>query len=506
MSDACLVVTIDIGGSAAKAYAFDVLDRRSVGQFSAPYPALSDGADPGSFDPDGWWGAAVSALAGLVQQLALPSSSYLGVTVSAIRIPFVLIDKDGEPVGPSLLNKDRRALPDVSVMVDTIGATRLYETTGHFGAPEFGLAKLLWMRRTHPDVWRATDSVLQLHDWFIYRLSGVAASEPSSAGMSQMLNVEEGRWASDVLYGLDLDVTRFPELHKAGTRIGGLLESVADQTGLPSGLPVHLGGGDTHLSVISSGVWDPNVPVLVAGTTSPFHVTLDSIPSADERFPLLLSEHALPGRWALESNAGATGGIVGRTSDLGEITGAALEQTLVSRGFVLDRTLDLPLTVISGNPFFGPEGWAAVARPTVFGLRTEHRGEDVYGAALKGGGHAVKSILSILVARMPSAPPYIRMTGGMSTSSRWCQSIADVTGTEVRVRPLDQVAGLAGAALVVGEQLVQSASEIDEEIYVPSPVASWSEGQEEYETYLELYSLASRKSIEEDVTADACAR
>lgn len=504
MSDPRLVVTIDIGGSAAKAYAYDVHDERAVGQVSVSYPALGEGADPGSFDPDGWWSAAVSALADLVQKLGLPRSTYLGVTVSAIRIPFVLIDKDGRPVGPSLLNKDRRALPDVATMVDTIGASRLYETTGHFGAPEFGLAKLLWLRRTHPDVWRETATVLQLHDWFIYRLCGVTASEPSSAAMSQMLQVEEGRWANDLLDSLDFPTTHFPELHKAGTHVGGLLDVVAEQTGLPTGLPVHLGGGDTHLSVISSGVWDPHVPVLVAGTTSPFHVTQEHISSADERFPLLLSEHALPGRWALESNAGATGGIVGRTADLTDISGAPLERALVSRGFVLDRTPGLPLTVISGNPFFGPEGWAAVARPTIYGLRTEHRGADVYGAALHGGGHAVKSILSILVSRMPTAPPWIRMTGGMSTSERWCQSIADVTGAEVRVRPLDQVAGLAGAALVVGEQLIQSASQSDEVIYRPS--SSRSHGQEEYETYLDLYSRASRKSIEEDVTADACAR
>jgi sugar (pentulose or hexulose) kinase len=504
MSDPSLVVTIDIGGSAAKAYAFDVVNQRAAGQASASYPKLRADSDPGSFDPDEWWGAATSALSTLVQQLDVANSNYLGVTVSAIRIPFVLIDKDGAPVGPSLLNKDRRALRDVADMIETIGATRLYETTGHFGAPEFGLAKLLWMRRTHPEVWRSTATVLQLHDWFIYRLSGVAASEPSSAAMSQMLKVSESSWSADVLGGLGLAIDRFPQLHKAGTRIGGLLDAVALQTGLPAGLPVHVGGGDTHMSVISSGVWDPRVPVLVAGTTSPIHVTQDVVPSAEDRFPLLLSEHALPGRWALESNAGATGGIVGRTADLDDITGVPLEEVLRERGFTLDPTPDLPLTVISGNPFFGPEGWAAVARPTIFGLRPEHRGADVLGSALQGGGHAVKSILSILVSRMPSPPPYLRMTGGMSTSARWCQTIADVTGTEVRVRPLVKIAGLSGAALVAGEQLVNSASQIDEERYAPSSTRSRSE--DEHEAYLELYGVASRRSIEEDVTADACAR
>ncbi len=505
MSSSSLVITVDIGGSAAKAYAFDVAGQRAYGQVSVSYPGLRAGADPGSFDPGEWWGAAVSALTALVQQLDVSSSSYLGVTVSAIRIPFVLIDRDGMPIGPSLLNKDRRALSDVADLVSKVEVSRLYEITGHFGAPEFGLAKLLWFRRTRPDAWRRAETILQLHDWFIYRLSGVMASEPSSAAMSQMLEVAEGRWATEMLDALGLDSIYFPELHKAGTRIGGLLEDVAAQTGLPKGLPVHVGGGDTHLSAVSAGAWDPEVPVLVAGTTAPVHVGLDFIPPVDDRFPLLLSEHALAGRWTLESNAGATGGIVGRTADLAEMTGPSLEDALLRRGFVLDRTPEAPFTVISGNPFFGPEGWAAVARPTIFGLRPEHSGADVFAAGLQGGGYAVRSILSTLVSRLRSSPPFIRMTGGMSTSSRWCQTIANATNTDVVVRPLDEVAGLAGAALVVGEELVYATSQIEEQIYSPSTSAS-SCYEEEFETYLELYSLASRRSTEEDVTADACAR
>ncbi|HEV7958712.1 MAG TPA: FGGY family carbohydrate kinase, partial [Acidimicrobiales bacterium] len=95
MSDPSLVITLDIGGSAAKAYAFDVDGQRAFGQVSVSYPELPAGADPGSFDPDEWWGAAQRALALLVQKLDVPSSSYRAVTVSAIRIPFVLIDQEG---------------------------------------------------------------------------------------------------------------------------------------------------------------------------------------------------------------------------------------------------------------------------------------------------------------------------------------------------------------------------------------------------------------------------
>jgi sugar (pentulose or hexulose) kinase len=505
MSEPSFVITLDIGGSAAKAYAYDVVGQRAFGRVSVSYPKLCAGADPGSFEPDKWWGAAVRVLESLVQKLDVPSSSYCGLTVSTIRIPFVLLDRQGLVIGPSLLNKDRRALRDVDDAVVALGATHLYEVTGHFGAPEFGLAKLLWFRRTYPDAWSSVATVLQLHDWFVYQLSGEMASEPSSAAMSQMFDVANGVWATELLDNLGLPSDLFPEIHKAGTQIGGLVPTAAAQTGLPVGLPVHIGGGDTHLSAISAGAWDPHIPVVVAGTTSPVHVALDFIPPIDERFPLLLSEHALAGRWILESNAGATGGIVSGTVDLAEETGAQLEATLLRRGFVLDRSADVALTVISGNPYFGPEGWAKVARPTIFGLRPEHSGADVYTAALQGGSNALRAVLSTLVSRLRLSPPFIRMTGGMSTSPRWCQAIADVTKTNIIVRPLDEVAGLGGAALVVGEDLVDNSSHITEEIFHPRPSASRL-FEEEYETYLELYSLACHQSTEEDVKTDARAR
>src|SRR5262249_43252619 len=148
---------------------------------------------------------------------------------------------------PSLLNRDRRAAGQARALARTLGDRPLYETTGHWAAPEFGLPKLLWFRETYPEAWRAVDTILQLHGGFIYKLSGALVSEPSSAAMSQMMDIKAGGWAGDLLAAVDVPVSMLPPIHPAGTPAGTLLPEVAAQTGLPSGLPVHVGGGDTHL-------------------------------------------------------------------------------------------------------------------------------------------------------------------------------------------------------------------------------------------------------------------
>jgi xylulokinase len=476
-SDASIVVTLDIGGSAAKASAYDAARPASLGHAAAPYPRPAAGADPGLFDPQSWWRAALTALRDLREQLGEPAGRYLGITVSAIRIPFVLVDAGGEPVMPGLLNKDRRAQPYVGPAAAALGAERLYELTGHWPAPEFGLPKLLWARAAYPQAWRAARTILQLHDWFILRLSGTRASERSSAAMSQLVDVAAGTWAASLLDALDVPAGLLPGFIPAGGRAGGLLPVVARETGFAAGTPVHAGGGDTHMSALSAGA-GAGIPVVVAGTTAPSVLAvpaarLAQIP-ARGLFPLLVSEHVVAGQRVLETNAGATGSVAALLAGLEPAAGDELARALAQRGFAVTAgAAGEPLTVLAGHPFFGPDGWAAAPPPTVIGLRGTDRGADVYQACLAGISLALRATVGCLLRQSGAAPEFIAVTGGMSTSPAWTQLLADVTGVPVRVRPLEAISGRAGAVLVTGEELPGCpADEEDTRVHEPDPATA----------------------------------
>ena len=473
-TEASIVVTLDIGGSAAKASAYDAARQVCLGQAEAPYPDPQPGADPGLFDPAGWWLAAVAALRELQQRVDQPAGRYLGITVSAIRIPFVLVGTDGAAVMPGLLNLDGRARNHVEQAAAPLGADGLYRLTGHWPSPGWGLPKLLWTRDRYPDAWRATRNVLQLHDWFVYRLSGVIASEPSSAGMSQMLDVRGGRWAISLLDSLSIPNAVLPGLLPPGSRAGGLLRDVAEQTGLAAGTPVHIGGGDTHMSALSAAAGD-GIPVVVAGTTAPVVLAVPEARTAgpaQELYPLLISDHVVAGQRILEANAGQTGLVAMRLDGLSGMSGGMLAQALADRGFTLEGGgPDEPLTVLSGQPFFGPFTEVSWRPPTVIGLRDSCTGEDVYHACLHGICLAIRGTLSGLLRQSGTTPPFIVATGGMSRSASWAQLLADVTGTEVRVRPLDRILGRAGALVVTGENLPGHDDEGDEHISMYEPRA-----------------------------------
>jgi sugar (pentulose or hexulose) kinase len=206
---------------------------------------------------------------------------------------------------------------------------------------------------------------------------------------------------------------------------------------------------------------------------------------------LLLSPGALVDQWVLESNAGPTGGVVGQLAPLTAVSGEQLEAGLVSRGFVIEDRIDAPLTVLTGNPCFGPVGWANTLAPTVIGLRGTNSGKDVLAAAIAGSCYAVRSMLSCLQEGYGEQPAFVVATGGMSTSAPWCQLLADVTGHQVRVRPLSKVTGLAGAALVAGDETVASVDDDDVLIYEQT-AAGTSGHREGHARYEQLYKTLQR--------------
>jgi sugar (pentulose or hexulose) kinase len=86
VSEPSVVVTLDIGGSAAKATAYDIRARATLATTSTPYPAIAGTGDPGLFDPLAWWSSALRALSSLANTLDLAGHRYLGVTVSATGV------------------------------------------------------------------------------------------------------------------------------------------------------------------------------------------------------------------------------------------------------------------------------------------------------------------------------------------------------------------------------------------------------------------------------------
>lgn len=161
MQDGHIVVTLDFGGSGAKASGFDVVSWSRTVSVAKSYPVLPFSCDDGECDVEPWWRAPMRTLCTLVEVVARRSRHYLGVPVSALRIPVALANADREVMRSSFLNPGRKAGPQIDIG-KTVGAAEFDQQAGHWAVPKFRPAKPLWVRRSDPESWRSVRPLLQL--------------------------------------------------------------------------------------------------------------------------------------------------------------------------------------------------------------------------------------------------------------------------------------------------------------------------------------------------------
>lgn len=442
-----VVAGLDFGGGAVKACVADVDsgDVLSVAQRATTtlYPA------PGraEFEPDQWWQAGAEAMREAVGACGQSPAEFVAITATSLRQGYVLLDGEAE-VGRGVVNSDRRGAEELDRVREVIGKGRLYDITGHWSAPQLTLPKLLSEQRSSSDRWRRTETVLFVHDWVLWRLSGERASEPSMASAGQMLDIKARTWATDLLSELGIDIAVLPPLRDAGSVIGELRDAAL---GLPLGIPVLIGGGDTQVAACGAGGLGRGIVSIVAGTTTPLMVSTDKIPNDRLRHPWV-SAHLLPGRWAVETNAGYTG----MSFDwLASLTGRDAVELAAEAATSEPGAAGISAVVAARS--WTEEAWSDRAPNALIGFEPGHRRADVARAFLEAHAYAIRGNLEDLERALGAALDQVCLLGGAGRSRDFAQLVADVTARPIRQADQGYPAGrafawLAARAVVPGTQ------------------------------------------------------
>ena len=178
-----VVVTLDMGGSSAKASAFDAASGRSVGCVKVMYGPFAPQGDAAEYVADERLQNAYGALEALVRAVGREPGSYLGITVGAARGPFVLLDHAGDVVPPTLLNNDKRPSVQGARLRSEVGAEDLYRLTGQWPGCPMGPATAAVVPRRFSrclatDVYRGTAARLAS----LYKLCGRACKRTFVGG------------------------------------------------------------------------------------------------------------------------------------------------------------------------------------------------------------------------------------------------------------------------------------------------------------------------------------
>ncbi len=190
-----VLVGIDVGTSSVRAIAFDRRGRR-IAAATRPTP-LRLTETGGEYDPEAIYACVEDNLAGIARTLS--GRRVAGIAVASVGESCVLIDESGRALAPSIVWHDRRTAAEAPAIENALGRERVFVLSGHAVEPIFTLAKLIWMRAHWPEAMAKARRVLMMADWIAYRLSGVAATDPTLASRTLYFDVRQRQWSEELL-------------------------------------------------------------------------------------------------------------------------------------------------------------------------------------------------------------------------------------------------------------------------------------------------------------------
>ena len=224
---------------------------------------------------------------GVLDALTAAGSGLASVGIDTWGVDFGLIGSDGALLSNGVHYRDA-VPPDVRSAVDErLGRETLYGVTGIAPMPFNTLYRLAALKHARASSLAAARHLLLTADLLAYLLTGEMGAEETLASTTQMVDLQTGDWAYDLLHKLELPTDILPRITASAAVRGKVLPGVHESG---QGVPVvAVGSHDTASAVaavpasgkfayISSGTWSllgteletprPSVAALEAGLTN----------------------------------------------------------------------------------------------------------------------------------------------------------------------------------------------------------------------------------------------
>lgn len=191
---------------------------------------------------------------------ALRSSNLLPNAISTLSYSsqansFILLDEEDNPLTNIILWSDTR-VNELPVSLQSLTNRNDFTTKtglGIFPGKHSAIAKIDWIQKNQPDIWRKVKRILSISDYLTFSLTGHFVSDMSTSSMTGLLNVTDGKWWEDAINLLQLDSAQLAEPIQTGVLVGNLVGQGAARIGLTKQTRLITGGLDHHMVAIGSG-------------------------------------------------------------------------------------------------------------------------------------------------------------------------------------------------------------------------------------------------------------
>lgn len=266
----------DIGTSSVKASLVDVKTGECVASAQYPdaeAPIIAHRQGWAEQEPEMWWNELVE----VTKRLGDKVKDTCAVGISYQMHGLVCVDKNGEPIRPSIIWCDGRAVPYGERAFTGIGEERCLSTL--LNSPgNFTASKLAWVKDNEPDNYAKIDKIMLPGDYIAMRLSGGVVNTTIS-GLSEGMfwNFKDNKLSDDVMdyFGFNRDV--IPEIVPTFAKQSVVCDAVSRLLGIPAGTPISYRGGDQPNNALSLNVMKPGEIAATGGTSGVVYGVLGDV-------------------------------------------------------------------------------------------------------------------------------------------------------------------------------------------------------------------------------------
>ncbi|QOX65258.1 xylulokinase [Anoxybacterium hadale] len=440
-----------------------------------------------------WWSAVCHTSRKLIESTGINAKDIGAISFSGQMMGCLCVDKQGNPLRPSMIWADQRAQKQAAQIENHISQWDFYHIVGHRNTASYGIQKLMWVKDNEPEIYENTYKTLNAKDFIVFRLTGKFYTEPSDGNSNGCFDLNTLKWSEEILEYAGIDPDKLPELKPSTYVAGGVTQDAAKATGLAVGTPVVLGGGDGVAANIGCGSIAPGKTYNCMGTSA-WITTTSEKPIFDDQMRIVTWAHIVPGLYAPNGTMQYAGGSYNwlkntictmesydaRKSGTSpyDFMNEQIEQSPIgSNGIIF-----LPYLLGERAPRWNPD-----AKGAWIGLKPENTRGDILRSVLEGVTMNLSICLDVLRTQVDIEE--ILVIGGGAKGAVWRQIMADIYGAKITVPSLLEEAGSMGAAVTggVGAGIFNDFTAIDRFINIDSVHIPDQQSVQRYAPVKELF-------------------
>ena len=445
-------LSIDNGTQSVRAMVFDGQGQLIAKSKIEIEPYFSNQKGWAEQNAEYFWNSLCQACLELWPKLSISKELIAAVSVTTQRATIVPMGIDNQPLRPAITWLDQRQVqtkPKLgkleSVIMGIIGAKPLVDLM-------HAEAEANWIQQNEPEIWKQVHKFLLLSGYHNYKLTGNYKDAVASTVGFIPFDYKTQEWADQKDWkwrAMPIRSEMLPEVLPAGSVLGEITETAAEQTGIPKGLPLIACGSDKACEVLGTGCIDNETGSLSYGSLATLNITSDKYLEAIPFYPAYPG--VIPNTFNIEMMIQRGYWMV---SWFKKEFGLQEEQLAKEKNLQPETLFDELLAKVPPGsdglmlqPYWSPSnGDGPETRGAIIGFNEDHTRAHLYRAMIEGLTYALRESKELLEKRTKKSISRLVVSGGGSQSDEVMQITADIFGMTV-FRPHTFETSSLGAAI-----------------------------------------------------------